>query len=269
MVSIHALASFAAFVAVTNAAPSLLPRAGTIGSQCTDVKISQGWLVGNCLTGSGDTRITSGTNLNNKITNDDGVLKWKEDGSYSRYCEGCKLLEGGSSLNCQCRPNFGQSKDTTLKLDEHIGVYNGHLLSDTKGTPPPPSSPSKYDFPSDFTYGFGGNGTCVDGSVRPDWCAGVAPGCTNGDRSDLKETPFQHITPINKCLAPAIYFEDKFQFSQLKLAGVGAWELTGYSDEACTKKVVTISSEDAGTCKTLPEQVRGVLSRPLFNGDSN
>ena len=73
-----ALASLAAILAATNAAPSLSPRAGTIGSDCNNLKLVEGWLVGDCLTGNGAARITSGTYLNNKIENDQGSLAWKE-----------------------------------------------------------------------------------------------------------------------------------------------------------------------------------------------
>ena len=76
------------------------------------------------------------------------------------------------------------------------------------------------------------------------------------------------MTPLTECWEPFIYFPDKMQFSQLKLAGAGAWELTAYADGACTKKLGTISPEEAGTCKTFgTEKVRGITTRPLFNGD--
>jgi hypothetical protein len=57
-------------------------------------------------------------------------------------------------------------------------------------------------------------------------------------------------------------------YSEIKLTGVGAWELTVYADGACTKKLGTISPEQAGQCQTFGERVQGVTSRPLFNGDT-
>lgn len=48
-----------------------------IATQCTNISIQQDWLVGECLTGSGNTRIKSGSALSNKIKNYDGKLVWK------------------------------------------------------------------------------------------------------------------------------------------------------------------------------------------------
>ncbi|KAH6918062.1 Cyanovirin-N [Coprinopsis sp. MPI-PUGE-AT-0042] len=271
MIRTSTLVSAAALLAVASASPSLLPRAGTIGSQCTNVRIVQGWLTGECLTGSGSTRITSGTYLNNKLTNDDGTIKWKKDGSYSTTCSSCRLIDGGSKLNCQCRPNFGQNKDTTITLDEHIGVYNGHLLSNLAGAPVVPSAPSKYEYPSDLSYRIGGKATCVaDPPSIPGWCESTMPKCTDSDRTDFAETPIQQIAPLSTCFEPNFYFAEKTAFSEIKLASAGAWELTAYSDGACTKKLGVISPEQAGTCQTFGgEKVRGVITRPLFNGDPN
>ncbi|KAF2636225.1 Cyanovirin-N [Massarina eburnea CBS 473.64] len=267
MLSTSALASLAAFLAVANAAPALAPRDGTIASQCTNVKLSQNWLVGDCLTGVGTTRITSGTSLNSKISNDDGALTWALDGWFSQLCDSCQLLDGGSSLNCQCPPSSGQNKNTTIDLDEHISVYSGHLLSDLNGTPVVPVIPSIYDFPSDVSYGYGGNATCVEGSANPDWCGSVVPLCSDGDKTDFNETAFTYTTPITSCLAPSFYLPYEFQFDHLKLAGAAAWELTGYADAECTEKVIVLTPDDSGKCNLLPELVRGVTSRPLFNGD--
>jgi hypothetical protein len=61
------LLSVASLLAVASASPSLVARAGTIGTQCNNTRISQGWLIGDCLTGSGTARITSGTYLHNKV----------------------------------------------------------------------------------------------------------------------------------------------------------------------------------------------------------
>ncbi|KAH6918060.1 Cyanovirin-N [Coprinopsis sp. MPI-PUGE-AT-0042] len=269
MVRTYTLASIAALFVVARASPALLPRAETIGSQCTNTRISQGWLIAECLTGSGTTRITSGTYLANKVTNDDGVLKWKTDGFYAGSCSGCQLIDGGSKLNCQCRPNFGQNKDATITLDEHIGVYNGHLLSNFAGSPAVPNAPSKYEFPADLYYRIGGNATCVeDPPSIPGWCETTMPKCTSSDKTDYTETPILLGAPLSTCWEPNFYFADKMAFSDIKLAGVGAWEVTAYSDGACTKKLGTISPEQAGVCLTFGgEKVRGITSRPLFNGD--
>jgi len=68
-----------AFLSVSNASPLVAARAapGLIRDQCTNVQINAGWLIGDCLVGSGETRITSGTYINTKISNEDGILTWK------------------------------------------------------------------------------------------------------------------------------------------------------------------------------------------------
>lgn len=195
-------------------------------------------------------------------------------------------------MTCECKPNFGQNKISTISLgtqlhpllhqnplttltlvspgitDEHIGVYNGHLLSNLEGAPLVPSAPSKYDFPSDLLYHIGGNATCADDpSAHPGWCESAMPKCTNSGKTDFADAPIQQIAPLSSCWEPNFYFADKMAFSEIKLAAPGAWELTAYADGACTEKLGTISPEQAGTCQTFSERVKGVTSRPLFNGD--
>lgn len=50
---------------------------------------------------------------------------------------------------------------------------------------------------------------------------------------------------------------------------VGAWEMLGYADEACTgEPIQRIGYEDRGVCRVFGgERVRAVTVRPLFNGD--
>jgi hypothetical protein len=104
----------------------------------------------------------------------------------------------------------------------------------------------------------------------PTWCHENNPKCTNADRANFDETPSRYTSPIPDCIAPAFYFtENKFQFDILKMASSAAWELTGYADPQCKKKVVVISPEMAGQCQNLKELVKGVTARPLFNGDPN
>jgi hypothetical protein len=75
------LLAFVALLLTSNASPLVASRAasGVIGEQCTNVRIDAGWLIGDCLTGSGDTRITSGTFIAGKISNEDGILTWKNE----------------------------------------------------------------------------------------------------------------------------------------------------------------------------------------------
>lgn len=79
------------------------------------------------------------------------------------------------------------------------------------------------------------------------------------------------MAPINDCYIPNFYFPDHIPFHDFKAVGYGAWEVVGYADEGCMKKLVTISPEEMGQCKTMKqgEFVRGVTARPLFNGDPN
>ena len=72
---------------------------------------------------------------------------------------------------------------------------------------------------------------------------------------------------MSQCWEPSFDFEFKFQFSEIKLAGEGAWELVAYADGGCTKELGVISPEDMGQCKVFEDQVRGVITRPKFNGD--
>jgi hypothetical protein len=71
-----------AYSSISDATPLLASRAaapGSIGKDCTNVRIDNSWLIGDCLTGTGTTRITSGTYMANKISNEDGILTWKEE----------------------------------------------------------------------------------------------------------------------------------------------------------------------------------------------
>jgi hypothetical protein len=72
--------------------------------------------------------------------------------------------------------------------------------------------------------------------------------------------------PVKDCrvlkdLDPAV-------FNQFQLMAEGAWELTGYADKKCEKKLITISPEQRGTCFDLGgDFVRAYTARPLFDAD--
>ncbi|KAH6918063.1 hypothetical protein BKA70DRAFT_1554216 [Coprinopsis sp. MPI-PUGE-AT-0042] len=275
MAFVSALAtSIVAFLAVASAAPSLLSEPGSIASQCTNVRFYQGWLIGDCLTGSGTTRITSGTYLNSKLGNDDGALVWSVDGTFGQSCYDCTFTDGAFACKCwRAWPNSGQERLATVDLDKYIGVYTGHILSNLTGPPQIPSKPSPYPFPSDLTYYLGGNATCSEypSNEVPDWCTQVNPNCVDGNGTQFSNLPIDHHYPLSKCYVPTVYFSwYYFQYSQLKIVGEGAWELTVYSDQECTKKIGIISAPDeAGVCKSFgTEKVRGITTRPLFNGDA-
>lgn len=54
---------------------------GSLSNECTDLYLSHAgskwpnWLVGKCLTGSGNERVESAINLDNRITNDNATMK--------------------------------------------------------------------------------------------------------------------------------------------------------------------------------------------------
>lgn len=154
-------------------------------------------------------------------------------------------------------------------LDEHIGIYSGHMLSDIKGAPTVPDSPSKYPWPSDRRWGLGGNATCPSPVDGWDWCHNVAFGCSNQDPSDFRDNHLSDLGPIPECFIPVVYAPDHFTYNQLKLMGDGAWELTGYADEQCKEEVIRILPDEMGTCNNLSTKVKAITLKPLFNGDPN
>jgi hypothetical protein len=52
----------------------------SVASQCTNYKVHSEWLVADCLTGEdATTRIQSAVALMNKVSNNDGALKWQTE----------------------------------------------------------------------------------------------------------------------------------------------------------------------------------------------
>jgi hypothetical protein len=195
-------------------------------------------------------------------------------GHYERTCQSCSLQSPDSAvLTCECQTAWGTNtpnpQNGIIDLSQHIGVYNGHLLSNLSGPPIVPSSPSKYPVPSDFTYHFGGIATCENDSEGV--CSNAASKCSTSspvDRTDASETLWQFSQPLT-CYVPTIYFPDlHYVFSSFKLAAEGAWEVLGYADEACSGEPVVYGAGDAGVCKVLERPIKAVTIRPLFNGDA-
>lgn len=86
MKRLSALASLGACFSFSTAAPARTSRAPSaiqpipIAPHCTNAHITQNWIVADCPTGpDSDDTIESAVYLPNKITNDDGVLKWKAE----------------------------------------------------------------------------------------------------------------------------------------------------------------------------------------------
>ncbi|KAF2730593.1 hypothetical protein EJ04DRAFT_567617 [Polyplosphaeria fusca] len=265
---------FFACITATLAAPASIrdTTAKLLSTECNNLQLRMNWLTADCLTGEDSTtRIQSAVALSNKLSNSDGALKWQTDGHFERTCQDCAL--SSLSLTCRCRPSWGTGKtglqNSTLDLSRHIGVYDGHLLSDMTGAPLVPDTPSPYPVPRDFSYHFGGEATC-DG-VSADMCTQVKE-CTTAspvNRTDAREAWWTFSEPV-ECYVPVIYFPDAhYVFSRFKIMGEGAWEVRGFADEGCTGEPVEVLGEgDVGVCKVLGERVRAVSVRPLFNGDA-
>ncbi|KAF2474918.1 uncharacterized protein BDR25DRAFT_112980 [Lindgomyces ingoldianus] len=249
----------------------------TISSQCINTEFRQNWFIGECLTGEdATTRVKSAVYMANKVENDDGELKWKNDGRFDRSCNSCNLINGGATLNCNCRTTYQSKKNVsswvgTLNLDEHISLYSGHLLSNLAGAPTAPTTnplspnPNPYPIPSSFTYSFGGTAHCPDTpgeAPGSDYCAWIGT-CSNSSSS-----VWTFDGPIN-CYVPVIYFPQyHYQFESFKLLADGAWEVLGWGDEACTgEPVERVSPDERGVCKGFGTKVRAISVRPAFSGD--
>ncbi|KAF2688861.1 hypothetical protein K458DRAFT_385025 [Lentithecium fluviatile CBS 122367] len=286
MKTVTLLASLAC-LSFSDAAPNVQP--GSIGAQCRDVRIHErtNWLIGDCRTDPDDIdspRITTGTWLVNKIWNNDSALSWN-GGDYQSSCSNCTLLYSGSVLSCECKPNTGAKQTSWLNLDDHIGIYLGHMLSDLYGPPTIPTTPSKYPFPSTPRYSVNGNLTCIDPEAPPaptptwppppsdgyDWCGpkGNPKQCVDAatNSTNLSGWLIEN-GPVRECYVP--WELEPAVFNQFQLKAEGAWELTGYADKKCQRKLITIGPEMRGLCHDLKgEFVRAYTARPLFDGDPN
>ncbi|KAF2794617.1 hypothetical protein K505DRAFT_274883 [Melanomma pulvis-pyrius CBS 109.77] len=278
MKHVSILSSLATSLSFSRAAPAISnpgASAAPISSQCINIEYRQNWIVAECLTGEdATTRIKSAVYLHNKIENSDGSLKWNAGGGYARTCADCQITGADAALSCSCGTSWNTGKPPniigTIKLDEHISVYNGHLLSNFPSTPAIPPISSKYAVPDDLSYSFGGLATCPEaGNESYDFCKMTTNSChTSTNTSDTLDSRFFFTGPLT-CYVPTIYFPAHFQFEALKLVSQGAWEVLGYRDETCSGEAIErVGPEDVGVCKKFGDQrVRALTIRPAFNGD--
>ncbi|KAF3922046.1 hypothetical protein ABW20_dc0107211 [Dactylellina cionopaga] len=248
---------------------SLTAVHASLSSQCINIALrgTGTWLVADCLKSSGTTRIQSSVYLQNRITNNEGVLRWAVNGNYAASCTECSLTPP-ATLSCKCKPTWGQPIPASLNLEEHIAVYNGYILSDLNGTPTPPVISSTVPFPSDTSWNaFFGNTSCY--STNPGTCAVPAVGSgqtcsqypsvsTNDGVANCQ--PFRY--PVS--------FPVWGTWADFKVTSPSAafrFELFDTID--CTGGVKgTYSGAEFGTCKEYKKQLSAFRSIPLWNAQT-
>ncbi|KAF3163092.1 hypothetical protein TWF788_001697 [Orbilia oligospora] len=241
----------------------------SISSKCTNLRFQNRWLVGDCLTGSGTARIESSVYLQTKIANHEGVLEWAINGNFAASCIECSISTSGPlTLNCKCRPTWGQHIPASLALDEHIAVYNGFLLSDLSGTPTPPSVVSPVRLPEDPSWKLVyGNTSCYSEN------AGTCPSPTVGNGVTCSAgTSVGASDGVSDCFAFRwpISFPVWVTFGSLQVnAPSGAFRFNVYDTIDCSGGVKgTIEPSELGTCKAFNIQLLAFSAVPLWNGQT-
>ncbi|KAK6539650.1 hypothetical protein TWF694_009856 [Orbilia ellipsospora] len=240
----------------------------SISSQCINIRLQGAWLIANCLTGSGTTRIESSVYLQDRITNTEGVLGWQVNGNYAASCTGCTIVTPPATLSCNCKPTWGQPVPASLNLEGHIAVYNGFILSNLSGTPTPPTTVSTVAFPSDPSWNaFYGNTSCY--STNPETCPSpnVGSGTTcstyaSVSSSDGVANCFAFRYPIS---VPAWG-----SFADFKVvAPSGAFKFLVYDTVDCSGGVKgTLAASELGTCKEFNKQMLAFSAVPLWNAQT-
>jgi hypothetical protein len=132
---------------------------------------------------------------------------------------------------------------TNIFIEEHIGNYNGHLLSNLSGTPVIPAN-SDVPIPSNFTY------TLLLGTDQPNCTAGRV-------YSDNR---------VHTC-GGFPFSSTAYNFSSgIFLAGGDSWGFAGYTNKYCNDApYYTLGPEDEGKCKAFNTWSFGLSVRPLWN----
>lgn len=63
--------------------------------------------------------------LNQCITNDNGALKFRNNGQFGKSCQNCKL--NGNDLSCECKDIGGTFRNASINLNEGITNNNANL----------------------------------------------------------------------------------------------------------------------------------------------
>ncbi|KAK6503322.1 hypothetical protein TWF481_008345 [Arthrobotrys musiformis] len=242
----------------------------TISSQCINIRLQNRWLVGDCLTGSGGARIESSVYLQNRIANHEGVLEWVVNGNFAASCIECSLSTSSViTLNCKCKPTWGQHVPASIVLDEHIAVYNGFLLSDLSGTPTPPAVVSSIHLPEDPSWKFVyANTSCYSDN------AGTCPSPTvgNGLTCSAGGTSVSASDGVSNCFAFRwpVSFPVWVTFGSLQVtAPSGAFRFNVYDTVDCSGGVKgTVEPGELGTCKAFNTQMLAFSAVPLWNGQT-
>ncbi|KAH8882028.1 hypothetical protein GQ53DRAFT_847927 [Thozetella sp. PMI_491] len=210
-------------------------------SGCTNLKLTDNWLVGDCQGSSGS--VTSAVFLGSWLGNKEGALQWGYHGNFEFSCTDCSLE--GTTLKCTCPKSTNPPLAATIDLSEHIASYDGHLLSDVNGTPAAPQDGS-VPVPAKLQY-----------SVSLGTAAGV---CSGTNLSSY---------------GPETCFSLEFEGNQfLQFGAVGftsenqGWSLTTFASTDCSGDALgSLAPTDGAQCKKLAGLAQSVRIVPLFNAD--
>jgi hypothetical protein len=97
---------------------------GNFGASCTGVSLSGSVLSAHCYSIAGQLQASS-LDLNTCITNSDGIAAFQVNGGYYGSCHACSLQ--GTVMSCQCTDYFGQSRPTSIDVNDHVSNCNGSL----------------------------------------------------------------------------------------------------------------------------------------------
>lgn len=102
---------------------------GYFSKSCTNSEMISSFLLSSCSRKNGITNKTW-IDLNKYISNDDGLLKWKNDDGFIESCEGIRLSSSlatkHTEMNADCEIE-GYLVENNIDLDEHITNIDGQL----------------------------------------------------------------------------------------------------------------------------------------------